>query len=99
MRRVLKLIVKKEFPRHDDKLTRSLSCDTFKDIVDKAVQNSHCFVRDTGIGVDLLEDCQIPSQIESNKEDKSRRTLVDVRAVCFLSGLLSLFLFNTISTR
>lgn len=36
--------------------TGCLSGDTLKDIVHKAVENSHCFVGDTGIGVHLLED-------------------------------------------
>lgn len=36
--------------------TGGLSGDTLEDIVHERVKNSHSFVRDTGIGVDLLED-------------------------------------------
>jgi hypothetical protein len=39
-------------------LTRSLSGNTLEDIVDERVENSHCFVRDTSIRMDLLKDCQ-----------------------------------------
>jgi hypothetical protein len=37
--------------------TGSLSGDTFKDIVDEGVEDSHRLVRDTSIGVDLFQDC------------------------------------------
>lgn len=36
--------------------TGCLSGDALEDVVDEAVQDSHRLVRDTGIGVDLLED-------------------------------------------
>jgi hypothetical protein len=37
--------------------TGCLGRDALEDVVDKAVQDGHGFVRDTGVGVDLLEDC------------------------------------------
>lgn len=40
----------------DIKRTGCLGSDTLKDIVDEAVKDSHRLVRDTGIGMDLLED-------------------------------------------
>ena len=73
---------------HDDKLTRSLGSNAPKDVVNKAIENSHRLVRDTRVGVDLLEDCQIPTKSTrvQKRRSKNERTLVDVRAVGFLSG-------------
>jgi hypothetical protein len=34
-----------------------LSGDALKDVVDERVQDAHCAVGDTGVGVDLLENC------------------------------------------
>lgn len=34
----------------------SFSCNSFKDIIDKAVHDGHGFAGDTGIGMDLLQN-------------------------------------------
>lgn len=60
---------------HDKKLTRSLSSNTLKNIVDKAIQNGHRLVGDTRIGVNLLKDCQIPCQIAFNKRGEINEPL------------------------
>ena len=42
----------------EERRTGSFSSDTFEDIVDEGVKNSHRLIGDTSIRVDLLEDCK-----------------------------------------
>ncbi len=53
---------------HDDKLTRSLGSNAPKDVVNKAIENSHRLVRDTRVGWTCLRTAKYrPSQRESKK--------------------------------
>ncbi len=75
--------------------TRSLSSNTFKDVVDEGVEDGHRLVGDTSIRVNLLQHCTIDdaSGYESrSKISQPTRTLVDIRAVSLLSRLLTLLL-------
>jgi hypothetical protein len=47
---------KRRMVAQESRRTGCLGRDTLEDVVDEAVENSHCLVRDTRIGVDLLKD-------------------------------------------
>ena len=57
------------------KLTGSLSRNTFKNIIDEAVQDSHRLVGDTRIRVHLLEDCYHESDTYPNPSFESNTPL------------------------
>ena len=76
--------------------TGGFGSDTLEDIVHERVQDSHSLVRDTSIGVDLLEDWgrkerHIRTHKSRVREGKTR-TLVDVGGVSLLPGLSPLLL-------
>ena len=53
---VLKKSLEKTKLKKVTELTGSLSGDALENIVDERVEDGHCLVRDTGIGVNLLKD-------------------------------------------
>ena len=73
--------------------TRSFGRNTLEDIVDKGVQDGHRLVGDTSVRVHLLEHCKSKSGHQGLYACvEERHTLVDVRGVSLLAGLLALLL-------
>ena len=77
-----------------NKRTGCLRGNALEDIVHKRVQDSHSLVRDTGIGVHLLEHCKNALNTLQHAQNYAlkARTLVDVGRVGFLPDLLALLL-------
>lgn len=77
-------------------LTGSFGSDTFEDIVYEGVQDSHCFIGDTGVRVDLLQHWSIRTNNQNiNKGTRAlAHTLIDIRAVSLPADLLPLLLFT-----
>ena len=62
-------------------------------VIDKRIEDSHRFVGDTRIGVDLLENwAELVSWQRVIRSTKLVRTFVDIRRVSFLAGLSPLLL-------
>ena len=80
----------------DERLTGSFTGDTLEDIVDEGVKNSHCLVGDTGVGVDLLKDCNIISTRLDDTRYRQQLTFVDVRRVSLFARLLARLLLLTV---
>lgn len=55
----------------NEKLTGSFGGNALKDVVDKGVEDGHRLVGDTGVGVDLLEDCRRVRQCSTLKKEKN----------------------------
>ena len=82
---------------HDETSTRtgSLGGDSFKDVIDKRVEDGHGLVGDTRVRMHLLENCTRHGDQRrvSGIGPSGGLTLVNVRRVRLLSQLLSLLLF------
>lgn len=69
-----------------------LGGDALENVVDEGVEDAHGAVGDTGVGVDLLEDCKGASAHAAQRRETVKLTFVDVAGVGLLPGLGALLL-------